>query len=106
MFQKARRVRSKPYRLWVASLPCIACGIEGWSQAAHANYDKGMGLKTCDLQTFPLCGPRLRMPGCHQRHDLCDGMTREERRELEARYVQQTQDAARAAGRRELRMAA
>ena len=106
MYPKASRVRSEAYRRWVASLPCLACGVEGFSQAAHANYGKGMALKTCDLQTFALCGPHCGMPGCHQRHDLCDGMTRDERRELEQRYVQQTQAMARDAGRRELLKAA
>jgi len=96
-------LRSKPYLRWVASLPCIACGIEGFSQAAHANNGKGMALKTCDLQTFPLCAPHFGRPGCHTEHDLCMGMSRDTRRELEAKYVNQTQSLAIDAGRSEVK---
>ena len=36
-------VRSEAYRRAVASLPCIACGIQGYSQAAHLQPEaKGM----------------------------------------------------------------
>ena len=98
LYPKAHRVRSKSYLRWVASLPCIACGIEGYSQAAHANYGKGMSLKTCDTRTFPLCGPHWGLMGCHQQHDLCIDMTRDQRRELEARYVEETQARARECG--------
>ena len=97
-YPKTRIVRSKRYRRWVASLPCIACGVEGFSQAAHANHGKGLGMKTCDLSTFPLCAPHWGLIGCHQQHDLCIDMSRDERRELEARYIAQTQALARVAG--------
>lgn len=106
MYPKATRVRSESYRRWVATLPCISCGIEGQTQVAHANYGKGLSLKVCDLQTFPLCAPHWGKPGCHQEHDLCMGMTRNARRELEARYVEQTQAVAVEAGRREFKVAA
>lgn len=102
LFPKARIVRSESYRRWVASLPCIACGIEGFSQAAHANHGKGLGMKTCDLMTFPLCAPHGFHMGCHAMHDQCLDMTRDERRELEARYVSRVQEMARQAGRKEL----
>jgi hypothetical protein len=105
MYPKAVIVRSKPYLRWVASLACAGCGIEGFSQAAHANYGKGMSMKTCDTRTFPLCAPHWGRPGCHQEHDLCFGMTRNDRRELEARYVAQTQAMAQEAGRKELKAA-
>ena len=43
---KAMPVRSEAYRRAVASLPCIACGIQGYSQAAHLPPEaKGMGMK-------------------------------------------------------------
>ena len=38
-------VRSEAYRRAVAALPCINCGIQGYSQAAHGSAGKGMGLK-------------------------------------------------------------
>ena len=40
---KAAPVRSEAYRRVVAGLPCIACGIQGYSQAAHLPPEaKGM----------------------------------------------------------------
>ncbi len=100
LYPKARIVRSERYRRWVASLPCIACGVEGFSQAAHANHGKGLGMKTCDLSTFPLCAPHFGLIGCHQQHALCIDMTRDERREREARYIAETQARARECGER------
>ena len=44
-------IRSEYYRRYVAALPCIHCGLEGYSQAAHANnsiFGKGMGQKAHD----------------------------------------------------------
>lgn len=77
---KVPKVRSEPYRRYVASLPCYRCGIHGYSQAAHADDGKGMGLKTDDLTCYPLCGPHhsvgmFMLPGCHDyvgRHMLRD----------------------------------
>lgn len=43
---KESPVRSQQYLRVVASLPCIACGIHGYSQAAHLPPEaKGMGMK-------------------------------------------------------------
>jgi hypothetical protein len=98
MFPKPRRYRNESYRRFVASHPCFACGIEGYSQCAHRN-GAGMGTKHSDLETFPLCSSRPGHMGCHQMHDLCIEMTRAERRELEDRYVKRMQEIARQAGR-------
>jgi hypothetical protein len=103
MYPKAVIVRSKPYLRWVASLACAGCGIEGFSQAAHANYGKGMAMKTCDTRTFPLCGPHWGRIGCHAEHDLRIDMTRDDGREREDRYTSQTRRLAIDAGRTELR---
>jgi hypothetical protein len=88
MLQKVKPWRSEAYRRYVASFPCFACGIEGYSQCAHQNYGKGRGTKVDDRLTFPLCAPRFGLIGCHQQHDLCIDMSRDERRETEARYVE------------------
>ena len=101
-FPKARIVRSESYRRFVASQPCFSCGVSGYSQCAHANAGKGLGMKTCDTRTFPLCGPHGAHMGCHQMHNFCLDMTRDERRELEARYVERMQRIAREAGRKEV----
>ena len=61
-------VRSQQYLRAVASLPCIACGIQGYSQAAHLPPE-AKGMKQSDLLTFPLCCTRVGIPGCHQDYD-------------------------------------
>jgi hypothetical protein len=104
-FPKPRRFQSESYRRWVASHDCFGCGISGYSQCAHANGG-GMGTKRSDLDTFPLCSTRPGHMGCHMQHDLCIDMTREQRRELEARYIERMQRLAREAGRPEFTEAA
>ena len=65
---KENPVRSQQYLRAVASLPCIACGIQGYSQAAHLPPE-AKGMKQSDLLTFPLCCTRVGIPGCHQDYD-------------------------------------
>lgn len=105
MFPKPRRYQNKSYRRFVASFPCFNCGIEGYSQCAHANGG-GMGTKASDLDTFPLCAARPGHQGCHVLFDLCVDMTKAERRELTERYVKRMQDIAREHGRPEFKEAA
>ena len=45
---KAHPVRNEAYRRAVASLPCVICGVSGYSQAAHGNSGKG----AADLYPF------------------------------------------------------
>jgi hypothetical protein len=98
LFPKQRPIRSEPYRRYVASFACFGCGISGFSQCAHDNTGKGMAQKVCDSRTFPLCGPRYGLIGCHQQFDLCIEMTRDERRELGDRYTRRMQAQAEADG--------
>ena len=86
---KERPVRDPGYLRLVASLPCVWCGRQGPSQAAHANRGKGMGIKASDAQTFPLCATRPMALGCH---DLFDqgSVPREERRRLEVLWAERT----------------
>ena len=65
---KAAPVRSEAYRRAMASLPCIACGIQGYSQAAHLPPE-AKSMKQSDLLTYPLCCTRVGIPGCHQDYD-------------------------------------
>lgn len=65
-FLKTPKTRSEPYRRYVASLPCYRCGLVGFSQAAHADEGKGMGLKTDDMTCYPLCSTSYGDPGCHE----------------------------------------
>lgn len=95
-------MNSEQHRRNVAQLPCAECGLEGYSQAAHANhhlFGKGRGMKSSDLATFPLCATRIGEVGCHVRHDQYIGMTREEAAEREVRYVIKTLLALAAAGK-------
>jgi hypothetical protein len=94
-------VRSEPYRRWVASLPCMACKIEGFSQAAHPNQGRGLGQKASDLDCFPLCAARPGHQGCHILHDQLIDMTLAERREIERNYIAHMRVLARVAGRLE-----
>lgn len=104
MMLKTKPYRSESYRRWVASLDCIACGIHGYSQCAHANGG-GMATKASDLETFPLCATRPGHQGCHMLFDLCVDMTKAERRDLTAQYIERTQKMARDAGRVEFKEA-
>lgn len=80
MFPKLTRLRSEQHRRNVSQLACVCCGRPGPSQVAHANFGKGMGIKACDSQTFPMC------PDCHRHHDT-GGIPKETRRKLEVIYV-------------------
>jgi hypothetical protein len=100
--EKTEILRSESYRRFVAAQACFGCGIEGYSQAAHPNFGKGMAFKTSDALCFPLCGPRMGMPGCHANHDQRASMGRDENREIEAAYTARMQRIARSAGRKEI----
>lgn len=87
---KAAPVRSEALRRAVASLPCAICGVYGYSQAAHANAGKGMGMKACDLTLFPACAPRMGEVGCHAKLDQGAMFTKAVRRELEPAWAADT----------------
>lgn len=87
---KAKPVRSEPYRRLVASLACIACGIEGFSNHAHGGQGKGMALKACDLFAFPLCVDRPGTVGCHTGLDQGAMFPQAVRREVELEWARRT----------------
>lgn len=91
---KTVMVRDEAYRRYVAAKPCYRCGVAGYSQAAHPNVDKGLGLKTDDRLCFPLCSDRPMVLGCHGGFDQARGIARQERREREAGYVARARDEA------------
>lgn len=72
---KEDAVRSEPYRRLVAALPCKACGIQGFSQAAHLPTT-GKGIKQDDRLIFALCCTRVGIPGCHADFDQYRMFTR------------------------------
>lgn len=88
--EKSAPVRSEALRRAVASLPCVICGMPGYSQAAHGSAGKGMGLKACDLTCFPACAPRVGAVGCHAGLDQGALFTKAVRRELEPVWAADT----------------
>jgi hypothetical protein len=87
---KANPMRSEAYRRLVATLPCALCGVQGFSQVAHANQGKGMGIKVSDAESMPLCGPRPFVLGCHAGVDSGGLLNKTERRECELLWANQT----------------
>lgn len=87
---KEAPVRSEAYRRLVASLPCIHCGIQGFSQHAHANTGKGAGIKTDDRRGFPLCCARPGEVGCHAKFDQGALFLKADRREIEQVWIEGT----------------
>ena len=73
--------RDEDYKAWIRTLPCVACGIEGRSEAAHTGSDGGMSIKASDYSCVPLCSDcHTQAPGAYHsvgkrafedRHDLC-----------------------------------
>jgi|SRR5579883_614311 len=47
--------RDEAYKSWIRTLPCVSCGIEGRSEAAHTGRDGGMSMKASDYSCVPLC---------------------------------------------------
>ena len=87
---KSQPVRSAAYRRVVASLPCVICGVPGYSQAAHGSgvgtaVCKGMGLKSCDLTCFAACVT------CHHQLDQHALFTKAARHQLEPVWAADTQ---------------
>ena len=95
---KAPPVRSEALRRAVASLPCVICGMPGYSQAAHGSEGKGMGIKACDLTLFPACCDRPGVQGCHAKLDQGALFTKAVRRELEPVWAADTQRRIKAMG--------
>ena len=98
--KKDAPARSEAYRRIVAAMPCIHCGIAGYSQHAHANAGKGKGIKTDDRMGFPLCAARPGVEGCHAAFDqyrLLPG-GRDEHAEAGERWAERTRAAVLEAG--------
>lgn len=71
--------RSKAWLKAVASLDCQRCGLDGQTQAAHANwghYGKGMGQKAHDCFVAALC---IR---CHAELDQGKNLSADERQQM------------------------
>jgi len=83
-YPKPQTYRSEKLRRAVASLPCVDCGKENETQAAHANQGKGLAIKASDARIMALC---LR---CHAFLDQAGSMTKELRRQYEDEMIART----------------
>jgi hypothetical protein len=92
---KENAVRSESYRRLVAALPCMQCGIHGYSQAAHPNAGKGMAIKADDRLCFPLCTVHPNaagqlVEGCHALFDQHAMFTKYTRQVIEEAMASDT----------------
>jgi hypothetical protein len=90
---KLKPARDEGYRRLVAALPCVNCGVHGFSQAAHPNLGKGWGIKAGDDKCFPLCADRPLIRGCHSAFDQGAMFEKADRRSVELRWIEQTRRA-------------
>lgn len=94
---KEAPARHEGYRRLVAAMPCCRCG---WpqSQAAHADFGKGLGIKSDDRTCMPLCATAPGRAGCHDIVGASGTMPREERRAFEVVKAAETRESIRRAG--------
>ena len=90
VFPKALTFRSEPMRRAVAMLPCMRCGIDGHTQAAHMNFGKGGAIKASDAALAALCADRPGVRGCHALLDQGGKLSKAERRAFEFEMVAKT----------------
>lgn len=87
MSLKTAVFRSEKLRRIVAEQPCVSCGREGQTQAAHANlseYGKGMSHKASDAALMALCTE------CHSELDQGKTMDKAERRDFQQTMIART----------------
>jgi hypothetical protein len=89
-FPKLLTFRSEALRRAVTQLPCMNCGIERHTQAAHMNFGKGGAIKASDAALAALCCDRPGVRGCHSLLDQGGAMSKAERRAFEMEMVAKT----------------
>jgi hypothetical protein len=99
---KENAVYSEPYRRIVAAMPCVVCGIHGYSQAAHPP-PTAKGRKEDDRLTFALCtihpdASGQLVNGCHFEFDQMQMVPREDMRSVAGHWAKQTRQQIRDAG--------
>ena len=99
---KENAVYSEPYRRIVAAMPCVVCGIHGYSQAAHPP-PTAKGRKEYDRLTFALCtihpdASGQLVNGCHFEFDQMQMVPREDMRSVAGHWAKQTRQQIRDAG--------
>lgn len=86
-FPKSTYIRSKALLRAIATLPCMHCGSEGMTQAAHSNrasHGKGRSLKASDEYSCALCFT------CHQSMDQGSRLSRDERETMHSNAWRKT----------------
>ena len=91
MFPKENVIRSEKYRRLVAQLPCMSCGIDGYSQAAHPPPTAN-GRKEDDRECFPLCCTRIGELGCHASFDQYKLITKDRMLTMAAIWADRTRE--------------
>lgn len=94
--------RSEQHRRNVAALPCLSCGAQKRSQAAHLNFaalGKGMGIKLSDALCVPLCADSLGRRGCHSLLDQGGVYDKATAKTLQLKWLHQTRDELKAQGK-------
>jgi hypothetical protein len=89
-FPKQLTYRDEDLRRAVVRLPCMKCGIEGYTQAAHTNLGKGGAIKASDAAIAALCCDRPGVRGCHTLLDQGGKLPKLERRAFEIEMVAKT----------------
>ena len=60
--------RDEAYKAWIRTLPCVGCGLNRRSEAAHTGRDGGMSMKASDYSCVPLCANcHTQSPGAYHR---------------------------------------
>ena len=58
--------RDQAYLAWIREMSCVACGVDGRSEAAHTGTDCGMSQKASDYSCVPLCADcHTQAPGAY-----------------------------------------
>ena len=95
---KQAPVQHAGYMAAVRTLPCMRCGVAGFTQFCHADEGKGLALKTDCRLGWPGCGPHGGLPGCHWVIGTSGVLGKEGRRAFEAAAGAMTRQAIRDAG--------
>lgn len=82
--------RSDAYLALVRTIPCVMCGIQHLTQAAHSNqlaFGKARGMKASDASAMALCASTQERNGCHAVHDQGGKLSKAEWKAVEYQNI-------------------
>lgn len=85
--------RSEAYLAAVRTLPCVCCGHQNHTQAAHSNqlrFGKAKSMKASDASAMALCASTPGSYGCHALHDQGGKLLKAEVWEFEYKHICRT----------------